>query len=162
MSSLNCLFLRGLLSFVKLLKYKIMKKLFILPLLSFFFLVSCKKENVEPVKQNILLVSDPLNVSKMKFSKGGVTLITSVDNKTGQVSLVTENATQGTMYVSYKTFKEEDCVFKPVSSMNSTKYINSFVLISFSTISPDMKYKIEMEIRVSGQIFNSTIIGKKK
>ena len=139
-----------------------MKKLIILSLFFGLIFSSCKKENTEPVKQNILLVSDPLNVSKMKFSKGGVTLITSVDNKTGQVSLTTENPTQGTIYVSYKTFKEENCVFKPVSSMNSTKYINSFVVMSFSTIPPDMKYKIEMEVRVSGQIFNSSIIGKKK
>lgn len=162
MSSLNCLFVQGLLSFVKLLKHKIMKKLLILPLLSFLFLVSCEKENVEPVKQNILLLSDPLNVSKMKFCKGGVTLITSLDNKTGQVSLMTESSPQTTIYVSYKTFKEENCVFKPVSSMNTTKYINSFVLMSFSTIPTDTRYKVEMDVRVSGQIFNSTIIGKKK
>lgn len=140
-----------------------MKKLIILPLLFGIILGSCKKENVEPNEQNLKLTTETLNVSKMKIMSNGLSLITTLDNKTGEVSVVPDKGQKTTIYVSYKSYKESNCVFQPLSSMNLTKYLNKFVIMSFSTIPVDTRYKVEMNIRTTnGGNSDITVIGKKK
>lgn len=157
----NCLSSYVLLLFCQTTKF--MKKLIILSLFLGIILSSCKKETTEPNKQNLSLTTETLNVSKMKLMSNGITLLTTLDNKTGEVSITPEKGEKVTIYVSYKSYKETNCVFQPLSSMNPTKYLNKFVVMSFSTIPMDTRYKVEMNIKTSnGGGCNVTVIGKKK
>lgn len=140
-----------------------MKKLIILSLFFGLIFSSCKKENSEPSKQNLSLTTETLNVSKMRLFSNGVTLLMTLNDKTGEVSIVPEKGEKTTIYVSYTSYKETNCVFQPLSSMNPTKYLNKFVIMSFSTVPLDTRYKIEMNIKTSnGGDCNVTVIGKKK
>lgn len=140
-----------------------MKKLIIISLFFGLIFSSCKKENLELNRQNLQLTTETSNLSKMKIFSNGVTLITTLDNKTGEVSVTTDKGPETTVYVSYKTFKEENCVFQQISSMNLAKYRNKFVIIAFSTISVDTRYKVELNIKtLSGSDNKVTVIGKKK
>lgn len=140
-----------------------MKKLIVLPLLFSIILGSCKKENIEPKKENLQLTTETLNVSKMKIMSNGITLVTTLDNKTGEVSITPEKGQETTIYVSYKSYKEENCVFQPISSMNLAKYRNKFVIMAFSSIPADTRYKVELNIKTSNGGDNKvTVIGKKK
>jgi hypothetical protein len=140
-----------------------MKKLIILPLILGIILVSCKKENTEPNKQSAPLTTETLNFSKVKIISNGLTLVTTLDNKTGEVSIQPEKGEKTLIYVSYKAYKETNSVFQPLSSMNPTKYLNKFVIMAFSSIAPDTRYKVELNISTSNGGNNKvTVIGKKK
>lgn len=140
-----------------------MKKLIILSLLFGFIFSSCKKENLELNRQNLQLTTETSNISKMKIFSNGITLVTSLDNKTGEVSITTDKGPETTVYVSYTSFKEENCIFKQISSMNMAKYRNKFVIVAFSTIPVDARYKVELNIKTSNGLNEKiTVIGKKK
>lgn len=142
---------------------KIMKKLIILSLILGIIFSSCKKENIEPNKQNLSLTTENLNVSKFKLLSNGVVLLATFNDKTGEVSIAPEKNEKVTIYVNYRLYKETNGIFQPLSNMNLTKYLNKFVIISFSTIPTDSNYKVEMNIQTSsGGNCVVTIEGKKK
>ena len=140
-----------------------MKKLIILSLFLGIMFSSCKKEVIEPNRQNLSLTTENLNVSKFKLLSNGVVLLITFNDKTGEVSIIPEKNEKVTIYVNYRLYQEKNGILKPVSSMNPTKYLNKFVLISFSTIPIDSTYKVEMNVQTSsGGNCLVTIEGKKK
>jgi hypothetical protein len=135
--------------------------LLILSVISF----SCKKESLEssPQKKTILVSDLATGYSKIKKTNLGVTLEASLDEKTGEVKLSQIKNSQPIVYVRYQSFKEVNGVFVANSSMNWAKYLNPFVVSSYSSIAVGVNHKLSLEVKTSnGSSFLFNFEGRKK
>jgi hypothetical protein len=124
-------------------------------LLSFLFLsvisLSCKKESLESssIKKSILVSEQSIASSKITKTNLGVTIEASLDEKTGEVKILSLKNSQPIVYVKYQSFKDVNGVFVANSSMNWAKYLNPFVVSNYSSIGLGVNHKLSLGVKTS-------------
>lgn len=128
-------------------KLYFMKKLIIL-LSSVVLFSSCTKENdaIQFRKNNILL-NDNLVSSKIKQEVNGLTLISELNRKTGNVTITSTKKKLPVLFVRYQSYKGNDLVLN--SSINFGRYLGPFVISNYSSIPKESKYMVNVQVRTT-------------